>query len=199
MWVYIGTSELKNAYIGEVYEYSYDFRGKSTSQITADGRSYSAWATPSFWTYWVYGGSSVRLSYDISSHISNAKKIKLDFTTKTSSYSWAWFRMAKTVTSSVREGLTWPWYNNTSEIYMNIYDSSNSFSWITSWTYQFTSIIDLEAKTWGLSITWKSDVSWTLTDSQVSNILSNTTKIFVFISSADSNQWISTVSITIGY
>ena len=29
--------ELKNAYIGGHYEYSYDFRGKTTSQATADG------------------------------------------------------------------------------------------------------------------------------------------------------------------
>lgn len=192
--IFVGTNQ-----VYPVYRYSYDFRGKSISQITADGRSYSAWATPSFWTYWVYGSSAVRLSYDISSYIPNAKKIKLDFTTKTSNSSWAWFRIAKTVTSSVRDGLTWPWYNNTSETYMNIYDSSNSFSWITSWTYQFTSIIDLEAKTWRLSITWKSDVSWTMTDSQVSDILNNTTKIFLFITGTDSNQWISTISITIEY
>jgi hypothetical protein len=34
--------ELKNAYIGGYYEYSYDFRNSSTSQITSDGWSYSA-------------------------------------------------------------------------------------------------------------------------------------------------------------
>jgi hypothetical protein len=29
--------ELKNDYIGEVYEYSYDFRGKSVAKMQSDG------------------------------------------------------------------------------------------------------------------------------------------------------------------
>ena len=38
MNVYIWTSGvLKNDYIGEVFEYSYDFRGKSVAKMQSDG------------------------------------------------------------------------------------------------------------------------------------------------------------------
>ena len=189
--------ELKNAYIGGYYEYSYDFRNSSTSQITSDGWSYSAWATPSFWTYGVYGNPA-RLSYDISAYISNAKKITISFNAKTSSSSWWWVRLAKTVTSSTREGLTWPWYNGASDTYIDIYSNGHTFSSISAGTYNFKWIIDLENKTWRLSITWKSDQTWTLTDTEVSNIINNTTKLFVY-DSWPSSDWIIDMYLTIDY
>ena len=46
MNVYIWTSGvLKNAYIGEVYEYSYDFRNKSSTILTNDWWSVWSWTT----------------------------------------------------------------------------------------------------------------------------------------------------------
>ena len=189
----IGTQQVRPS----KYEYSYDFRNKSTSQITADGWTYSAWATPYFNSNWVYG-ASVRLVYDISSHISNAKKITIQFSSSTISECWAWVRLAKTVTSSSRVWLTWPWHNGSSETYMQIYDTVNSYSWLSSWTYTFNWVINLTAKTWSLSITWKTTQTWTLTDTQVSNILNNTTKLFVF-TTPSSGCTVSDLKLTIEY
>lgn len=195
------TKELKSAYIGEyknTFEYNYDFRNKTLSQIQADGWNYSAWGTPYFNSNWVYG-ADVRLVYDISSHISNAKKITIQFSSSVISESWAWVRLAKSVTSSSRVWLTWPWHNGSSETYMNIYDTVNSYSWLSSWAYTFNWVINLAAKTWSLSITWKTTQTWTLTDTQVSNILNNTTKLFVFLAGNSSSAAVSDLKLTIEY
>ena len=191
--IYVWTTKVR-----PVWKYSYDFRNKSTSQITNDWWTYSAWTTPYFESNWVYG-DIVRLAYDISSHISNAKKITIQFSAWIVSSWWAWVRLAKTVTSSSRVWLTWPWYNTNSETYMQIYDTNNSYSWLSNWTYTFNWVIDLAAKTWSLSITWKTTQTWTLTDTQVSNILNNTTKLFVFTTYNSSSAAVSDLKLTIEY
>ena len=67
---------LKNAYIGGVYEYSYDFRNKSTSQITADGWIVVSW-TPSTSSDWLKSSDGAIVLYNIGNAMTNATKITL--------------------------------------------------------------------------------------------------------------------------
>lgn len=201
MWVYLypsGTeTELKNAYIGGVYEYTYDFRNKSTSQITADGWSYSAWSTPSFSSYGIRGDTS-RVTRDLS--LTNAQKITVrGYTTIASSNSFAIY-IAKTVTSSLRDGISWAYLSTEdNKSRMAIYGTSHDYSWFSSWNYDFERIIDFSTKTWTLAISWKTTQTWTLTDTEVANIRNNTTKLFVYTYSTNSSTWLATVKLTIEY
>jgi hypothetical protein len=136
------------------------------------------------------------LCYDISSHIQNAKRISISFVSKKGSSSDWSVRIAKTVTSSLRDWLSWPWFW-TSDTYMDIYSNGHTYSSISAWIYQFDWVIDLVSKTWELSITWTSTKTWTLTDTEVANILNNTTKFFVYAGTGNSDIWISTVKLTI--
>ena len=102
MWVYIGTSELKNAYIGEVYEYSYDFRNKSSTILSNDGWTNASSGTTTFSSQWIKW-SSIRYTKPI--NLSNASRLTLSCT-------WAWgnddeygFRVWQTVTTSTRAWL----------------------------------------------------------------------------------------------
>ncbi len=190
--IFVGTNQ-----VYPVWRYSYDFRNKSTSQITTDGWSYSAWDTPSFSSYGVRG-NSVRITKDLS--LTNAKRMTLSgygtlANTAFAVYAW------KTVTSSLREGLSWPYLSAGSNLWrLAIYDdSTHSFSGISAWSYNFEWVFDFENKTWELSVTWKTTQSWTLTDTEVSNIRNNVTKLFVFVSGTNSSSWLATMSIKIEY
>ena len=194
-WADVTAIPLKNAYIGEVYEYSYDFRSKTTSQITSDGWSYSAWGTPSFNSYGVYW-SWIRITRNLS--LTDARKITITtYWTLNSSASFSGY-IAKTVTSQTRDGLSWTSITTEqNKMAMIIYWTSHEYSWFSSWTYTVVGVIDFVAKTWTLSATWKTTQTWTLTDTDVSNIKNNTTKLFAYISGGGSSYWLATISIAV--
>ena len=87
--------ELKNAYIGEVYEYSYDFRNKTLAQIQADGwneTKYNSNCWLSYWSSW-FSVSKINSStttwawwlyFQLPSTISSTDKITMQFT-------WVWW------------------------------------------------------------------------------------------------------------
>ena len=186
--------ELKNAYIGEVYEYSYDFRGKTSSNLTADGWTIVK-GTPTLNTYWI-SGSDIRLTRGID--VSNAKKITISiYGTLSSANSFAW-GIAKSVTTSWSVGWTWSFMSSESNgRQINIYWTSTEFSWISAWTYTQTATFDLENKTWKLSTTWKTDQTWTLTDTDVANIKNQIAVIYVYTAWSGSNWGLATYSITV--
>lgn len=184
--------ELKNAYIGEVYEYSYDFRGKSTTILTNDGWT-NAWSTPSFNSYGMTW-STIRYTKPIS--LSNAKKLVLSYTGTWGSDDEYWFRVWQTVTSSTRSWLTGTLYS-LNNIYMNIYGTSQSYSWVSSWYHKVECIMDFTAKTFQIKLDWASFQNGTLTDTQISNIKNNTTVTFAYVSWVGSDYWLESIYILI--
>ena len=183
--------ELKNAYIGEVYEYSYDFRNKTLAQIQADGFSVWEWTTK-FSSNWIWCNTTNRIIVNKSfPSLANANKITITQTSIVSNWSCA-------------IALNWTWRSYTTRIYL---DSSQNhqqlyiwwtyymYSWLSAWTYTQTGVFDLVNKTATLSCTWKSDHTETITDTEVSNIRNYLNNIEVYVS--NNANYISTFSITV--
>ena len=189
MNVYVWTNTMKNAYIWDVYEYSYDFRGKTISQVQADWWNIFEWlSAATINSYWISltNGQELRAKIDKSWILKNAKKITMGMIATLNWYSASRFSYYKTATISTREWFTWPryassWYQTT------IYSDSTTDSVSLSWTATMTTVLDLDNKTWiTTSSKWYSR-SWTLTDEQVSNIRNNTNWIYINVSV---NWWI---------
>ena len=79
--VYIGTNKVRPA-VTPTFEYSYDFRNKSTSQIATDG-----WTNTSSlltWAYWVSANSWTAIDNSISwlwTVMATANKLRIEMTT----------------------------------------------------------------------------------------------------------------------
>ena len=189
--------ELKNAYIGEVYEYSYDFRGKTTSQIQADGFTNWTW-TPQFSSNWIYNSSSTTLrikKWWI--NLTNARKL----TMKLNGYFWAGsyaFRVAKITSSNQVSNYSWMYFavsNNQRQLEANSW--GYLVSWLSAWSYTATAEFDFINKTSKLVTSWYSDITYTLTDAEISDIRANTDNIFLYLSNNNSSSYISDINITI--
>ena len=190
---YVGTQKIR-----PVWKYSYDFRGKSTAQIQADGWQIVT-GTPSFWTYWMYW-SLVRLKKDISQYMATAKKITLKYSCTISSSSSIHWGLWKTVTSSTREWLTRHYTSTYSNDWsIQIYDTSSVYSESISanQTYNWELEIDLINKTFTAKQTWKSNKTGIITDTQISNIRNNTTVMFPYVDNTSSAWWLTTVNLLI--
>ena len=191
MWVYIGTSELKNAYIGEVYEYSYDFRNKSSTILSNDGWTNASSGTTTFSSQWIKW-SSIRYTKPI--NLSNASRLTLSCT-------WAWgnddeygFRVWQTVTTSTRAWLTGVYYTYNT-IWLSLFSTYQTFSWVASWIHKIDFILDFNAKTFEIKIDWSSFQNWTVTDAQILDIKNNTTVLFAYVSWQGSDYYLETVSL----
>lgn len=190
---------LKNAYIGEVYEYSYDFRNKSTSQITADGWTVVS-GSASFNSNWLYSTSNpFRLKKDwFLTHIANANKVTLTLNYNLAAWNIYW-AMAKTLTSS---GGTWisgtttdlAWTQQRSLV---VYQDATRVSWMAAWKYTTKCILDFVNKTAIGTITWYADLTRTLTDTEISNIKWNTDLLMIYITSGNSSNYISDISLIV--
>ena len=185
--IYVGSNQVRPK-----YEYSYDFRNKSTSQITADGWTYDN--APSFNSdgmyYYTWGSRNFNtLNYNIIS----AKKIvlKANFKITWSSYA-LWCTMVKVSDATYNTGMYID-YSPAQQVYIagsvvTQYTASKS-----SWTYTETMEFDLENKTYTFSGFFAS--SWSLTDSQISLIKNtNWLRIAVWL-----NMYFSSVELTIEY
>lgn len=208
MWVYIGTSELKNAYIGGVYEYSYDFRSKTTSQITSDGWTVIQW-TPSFSSYWVRNSGSDRMVKMVNNvqwlgtKMTTCKKLIVEFTRYTTweaAFSWTLAHYS------------WGTTSNGTGIYQDnrLGDIWFSFAWsriatlsgTVSWTVKFKWEYDLVNKTAEISWNGVSKGTATMTDEAVANVRSNSDYVYVYFwgNPRTSNLWgFSDISITIDF
>ena len=208
MNVYVWTNILKNAYIGEVYEYSYDFRGKTISQIKADGWTffYNA-GDEAVNSYWLsvtsnFGDSVMAKIENLSWKLTNAKKITIALSWTNPTYYAIRYSLYRIATSSQRTDITWPRiaYNN---LQTHIYWVSTTTSSLSLTSYHTaTTVIDLEAKTWITTLdTWTTQ-NWTLTDTQVSGIRNNT--IWFYLSTGtqrwDTQKWwLATVYLLVVY
>lgn len=207
MWVYIYQSwtekELKNAYIGEVYEYSYDFRNKSSIILTNDWWTQQSWniAFNSDGIYLTSSSQNLILSRNLGASLSSAKKIKITQYSKESS-TWSTI-VALSTWATISQANTWTWpimdINGGYQQY-DIYWSVTNATTISSGTYTQSLTLDLVNKTAVLSCTWKTDQTITITDTQITNILTNSEYLILYIWSG---SWTWTVvwdiSLTIEY
>ena len=201
MWVYIYQSwtekELKNAYIGEVYEYSYTFKWKTAAEIWNEWdllvgsiRVNSEWLS-----------QECRIKKDIS-QIADAKRIII--TSNNVCYNT---RSATTI--GIWTGTGWGnggvYYNQTGSNFswiqaLIVYNGSEykgSAVWyLSTWTYNPTVTIDLENKTIVWELSWYNNSTVSLTDAQVSAIKQYP---YLFVYTSQNNAAISDVSITIEY
>ena len=182
--------KLKNAYIGEVYEYSYDFRNKVASQVTADWYVTAAW-TPAYNSNWFTSSNSsvARINKNIES-LANATKITLSFTVVLgSSATWTWIRLMW----ASRTYWTWVLFDVNSNLcqYFIGWDKVTDSSWLSSWTHTTTVVLNLTNKTAVFSRTWKTDYSTSITDTQISNIKNNITlsEIYAWMSAWVISNW----------
>lgn len=189
-------NELKNAYIGEVYEYSYDFRGKTISWIQNDWWNIFVWSNlATVNSYWIgvtsWNTWELFAKIDKSWILNNAKKltIKMDSTLVGSSACRLSYHSV--ATSSSRQGVTWNRYAYNSYS-TSIYSTGYSDSYSLSWEAIMTTIVDLVGKTWTTTSSKWYTRSWTLTDTEVSNIRNNTTWFYINVSiaSTSASWWI---------
>ena len=201
-------AELKNAYIGEYkgFEYSYDFRNKTTSQVTADGWVIRQWWC-SFNSYWVRNNSSdwkLKMTNKVvwlQQKMTSCKKLIIEFTRYTTGEAaFAWGM----VTESKMGNLLGVYQDNRLwEITISV-DSSNilQLSWTISWTVKFRWEFDLINKTAALSWNWNSPTTVTLTDDIITKIRNEYDAAYIYFrwNPGTSNLWgLSDISIKIEY
>jgi len=194
--------ELKNAYIGEVYEYSYDFRDKSTTQLTNDWWSV-LWWTLETGSSWITSptGKDVTLWHSVD--LSTAKKITIDtsivrnrddaysgrgmwFWVTLNSSNWCWFRV-------YNSWWNYRWIRTVTVIWWTEYEWTNTGNiWTSSYNPKF--IIDLENKTLTWEISWYSNSTYTLSDAQITSIRSMP---YLTVYATQHNFYIQNVSITV--
>lgn len=179
MNVYIWTNSLKNAYIGEVYEYSYDFRNKTASQVTNDWWILSR-GSLQINTNGLYSSGSVNeinlLSNKLNTVLATAKKI---------TYHVLWRHGSWTADLNCQI-TTWLYPNQSKSTWVyNSYSSYNSYTyWWTStsfthtpttWVLEYTYELDLVAKTMTLTYQqWSSSIfTNTMSDTAITNIRTN--------------------------
>lgn len=197
VYLWPNQSVMKNAYIGKVYEYSYDFRNKTQATITAD-----------WWTFWntsYFSSNSdgiswnpIRVGYDISQYVPTANKITMSFVCSLYNSAAAWLRLIKAINDTT--WITWlfvtTWSSNyrVPVIYWTSWTNVTPYS---NWVYTNTVELDFVNKTYVSKSTWLSDINLTLTDTQISNIRNNIGVMYAYVDNANGTWHLKSVSITI--
>jgi len=163
--IYVGTQQVRPAYL---YKYEYDFRNKTTTNLTNDGWTYTK--TPSIDANGVYYSSwACYLTHSLVS-FNNARKITIDAQFQvwlTSMWSvWLW-------TSINNWENNWFYSDQTPsrQVKLNSATITDERTSIQSWTRTIHIEYDLVNKTY--LYTWFIEQSWTLTDTQIANIKTN--------------------------
>lgn len=203
--IYIGTQQVRPSR----WEYSYDFKGKSTSQINADGWSLIPGnfrlQVNSNWISWS-SSYDCRIAKTIPS-LANAKKITISWTfiTSTSTATGTSFGIGygngygNGHVSGTYYG-TWtskPWVYVASRLNWADIRGTSVGNIAKSTTYKPTIIIDLGNKLATSVLSWFSNATLSLTDEQIADIKSNYTQLIPYVSVARST--ISDIGIIIEY
>ena len=170
----------------QAYEYSYDFRNKSWTQVQNDWWTliqWTSWTTINsnginFPTKWWWTSNKVRISYPIV--LTWAKKITMEmtyywaasdwwnnfnYTTRnSSSFDDWWTSMAWATTTA--SWYVWKWSGSSRNLTLR-YDNSP-----VTWTYTSTATFDLTTKTMTFQRNWLSQLTWTIPDGDISIIRS---------------------------
>jgi len=155
---------LKNAYIGEVYKYSYDFRNKTVSQITADGWTYTN--TPLFDSDWMYYSTWNSVLDKTIQQIWTHNKVTLECTFSVNrSYDFA---LACYLVNSSKTNQYWLYTDSgtwNKMVKISGTDVYTTTSVLSSWNYNLKLVLDLSNKTYNCSSPYST--SWSLTDTQI--------------------------------
>jgi hypothetical protein len=175
--ILVWTQQVRPAHI---YEYSYDFRGKSKSQLQTDWWTLtSTWNTYFDSTYWIYCTSNTNnVTRSLWTVFSNAKKIVFWlkwYYSWVSSWNAIWLSW-RTYTNSTSTNRCGIWidkpYDSSAYFYYNL--SGTLFAWPTIWTWwlEYSCEFDLVNKTVSYNVNWTT-WTWTMSDSDVTNIKTN--------------------------
>jgi len=188
-----------------IYEYSYDFRNKSSSQLSADWWSV-LWWTLETWSSWITSpvGKDVSLWHSVD--LSTAKKITIDTSIVWNRNDSYWDRA---MSFWIRRNQSW------ASDYLQFYIASAvasyhwtvikmRFSWTTTewtnigsiWTSSYTPklILDLESKTATWKISWYNNSTYTLSDAQITAIRNMS---YFYVYATQHNFYIQNISITV--
>lgn len=168
------------------FEYSYDFRNKSWTQVQNDWWTliqWTSWTTINsnginFPTRWQWTSNKVRISYPIV--LTWAKKITMEMTYYWVADSW-WNSFDYTTRSSSSFDDWWTsmaWWTTTAGWYVSRWSGSSrnlSLRYDNSpvtWTYTSTATFDLTTKAMTFQRNWLSQLTWTIPDGDISTIRS---------------------------
>ena len=186
----------------QTYTYSYDFKWKTTSQILQErSELLGSIQVNSDWVTWG-NNSDLRIKKDIPS-LATAKRITISWTVVASNgtqnawqlaigkwTSWGTGNCAYDVYGSYYGWLCVTYYNGTS-YYWNVVGYSTWWN-----TYKPTLTIDLENKTMTWVLSWFSNSTYSLSDTDVANIRQFE---YLFVYTSLNYSTVSDVSLTIEY
>lgn len=189
--IYVGSQQVRPKV---TYKDSYTFVDKTVSQIQSDG--WVQWQnTPSINSYWYCSAwnnqsTSYKTIQALWDAIANAKKITLS--SEMYIYGSWWFatRLFNYPNRQYATGILMYW---TGRQYQRWW-TSTEVSWSFNWTYTTKTVVDLVNKTVTYSITWTTDVTYNLSDTEVANIKTiNTWEV----SGSNTVAWVKSVSILV--
>ena len=176
--------ELKNAYIGEVYEYSYDFRNKSIATCQSDWWSFSSTSTVTINSDWLNWGTPPTNVYCtpswLTTALSSANKVTMEMMLYKGSKSWNdWTNAVFYLSWPSSMSSNWTGWTSGYDVNSNYVIGWRVLSTVVySWnynstpngTYKLTTVIDLANKTINTKYWSIANLSWSLTDAQISTI-----------------------------
>ena len=186
---------LKNAYIGEVYEYSYDFRGKSSTILTNDWWTISG--SPSFDSNWM-SWSWINVYRALPTITSSTNRITLKYTFNINNSAASLFRIW-TMSGSSLTNVSWMFITTGSSNYRRIHigNTWTNYNGVSNWTYTAVLTLDLANNIWECTTTWLSSLNWTITNSEKSVIMSNIKNILANIDKASGTGYLQSVYVLV--
>ena len=178
--IYVWSSEVKEVYVGtekvrpNKYEYSYDFRGKSSSEIWNEFTKLVGTIASN--SNWFYGNGGWCIIWKNIPSLGNASKITISWIVvgTSSSYTATQIWIGKWTSwgnGNASYSLYWSKYNWCKVCYYDWTDHNWNVVWNATWnTYNITLIIDLVQKTITGIVPWFSNSTLSLTDVQINNI-----------------------------
>ena len=175
-------TELKNAYIGGVYEYSYDFVGKTISQIANDWWQWTSWWTnTSDGIYRNSWGNPMYISLAwMHTALATATKVTMKIWVYVTKWTWTRDVACRVWDSWKANAYFW--------VYFGWQNTDNNFAgtsgWTTysyTWATVFTLIYDLVNKTLSISSTDGNSITpntYSLTDSYIASVV-NGERIYI--------------------
>lgn len=158
------------------YQYSYDFRDKSTTILTNDGWTISSTSGMSFNSDWIYlnGAYTPNIHRDLWVSLNDAKYIKYIMNWK---FIWDAGMWCTLITRVGTDDNTQNWLANNknssvASVWWYIQGTRTFKQNISAWNYVQSLKFDLENKTMLLDVNWNT-YTWTLTDANVTALKTN--------------------------
>ena len=193
---YIGTQQVRPYR----YEYSYDFRNKTSTQVTNDGWEVTRWSVllNANGLYSIGSMNELFLSNTkLNTKLANSKKLtlKLLWVHQSGTWDFSWYYTTTWKYPSATK-LTWVYYLTWSSNEYWYWWTKTTFTQTATWTYWYTYVVDLELKTAILTFTQWSTNTFThsISDTDIANIRDNN---YIRLAVVWSNEAISKIDILV--